>query len=189
MIRASVLATFMALATGSIQSVLRPVTLQDLTVPRDLLPDGCALSPADTVRLDGNQVRGGLWAGLPIPTNPWTGTDALVIARIRERMDPPLLLPDAPPLSAGERARYRLHFADGVEEAYAAIYTQSEPELIVVYASRLAGTEWPVGLTDQRAPRNPRAIRVAIGPLDALVSGDGGVCFQVVGAYLKSLAR
>jgi hypothetical protein len=190
MILATSLAGF-AIAPGVAQSVLpSPVMMQDLTVPHERLPAGCALSPVESMPLDGHRFRGGLWAGLPIPTNPWTGTDRRIVASIRERMAAPILAPDGPPLTARELSSYRLRLADGVEEAYAAIYLQSEPELIVVYASRFAGPERPDDRpSDTRASRNPRVIRMTIGPIVAVVQGDGGQCFQAVEAYLKTLAR
>src|SRR5687768_14259440 len=125
----------------------RVVTMQELTVPPERLPTGCVLSPAQSVRLEGNRVRGRNWAGLPIPTNPWAGTDAPLIASIRERVDGPVLMPDGPPLTARQSARYRLHLAEGVEEAYAAIYTQEGPaefeprDVIVVYGLRFPDAE------------------------------------------------
>ena len=72
----------------------RPVTMQDLTVPKERLPVGCGLSPAAYL-VEGNRVTGGLWAGLEIPTNPWAGTERRVIASIREHTDGPSLVPDA----------------------------------------------------------------------------------------------
>jgi len=72
-VKGIILAMSIAIAPGLPQSVLpRPISMNDLTVPQDRLPAGCTLSPTASVRLDGNRVRGGLWAGLPIPINPWT---------------------------------------------------------------------------------------------------------------------
>ena len=100
------------------------------------------------------------------------------------------MLPDGPPLTAREFSRYRLQLADGVKEAYAAIYKQSEPEPILVYALRFPGTERPVDRSGDTQPsKNPRVIQVALGPIMTVVHGDGGQCFQAVGAYLQSLAR
>lgn len=100
-------------------------------------------------------------------------------------MDGPLLGPDGPPLDQRAASRYRLLLAEGVEEAYAAIYVmQSDPTLVVVYASRSAATKRPV------FPRSTASNhRLEIGPIDALVSGDGGPCSQAVEAYLKSLTN
>jgi hypothetical protein len=185
MVKGIIVAMSIALAPGVIQSVLpHPVSMNDLTVPQDRLPAGCTLSPTDSVHLDGNRIRGGLWAGLPIPSNPWTGTDRPIIASIRERMDGPPVQPDGPPLDRRAASSYRLLLADGVEEAYAAIYLmQSDPTLIVVYASRFAATRRP--FYHSRAASNHR---FEIGSIDAVVSGDGGQCSLAVEAYLKSLA-
>jgi hypothetical protein len=92
---------------------------------------------------------------------------------------------DALPVSA------RRQLADGVEEAYGAVYMQSDANLITVRAMRLAPGEKPWASAhsgDPSASRNPRMARVAIGPIVAIVTGDGE-CFQAVGAYLKSLAN
>jgi hypothetical protein len=174
-----------AIAPGLTQGVLRrPVSMNDLMVPQDRLPVGCTLSPTASVHLDGNRVRAGLRAGLPIPSNPWIGTDRLIIASIRERMDGPPLVPDGPPLDRRAASSYRLLLADGVEEAYAAIYLmQSDQKLIVVYALRFTATKRP--LYPSRAAFNHR---FEIGSIDAVVSGDGGQCSLAVEAYLKSLA-
>lgn len=191
MLKAIVLAMSITVAPGAAQVILpRPVTMQDLTVPKERLPAGCALSPADSVALEGNRVQGGLWTGLPITTNPWAGTDRRAVASIRERMEGPAMLPDGPPLTAREFSRYRLQLADPVKEAYAAIYKQSEPEPILVYALWFLSTERPADRSSDTPPsKNPRVIRMAIGPIVTVVHGDGGHCFQAVGAYLKSLAR
>src|SRR5687768_15642469 len=109
------------LLTSAVQTQTN-TTLQQLTVPAERLPAGCTLSPAPAQSIDGQHVRGGLWAGLPISRNPWVGTDRQIIASIRERVDPPSELPDGPPLSRAELARARLRLADGVEAGYAAVY-------------------------------------------------------------------
>jgi hypothetical protein len=186
MFKGIVLAMSIAIVPDMAQSVLpRLVSINDLMVPPDRLPAGCTLSPSDSVHLDGSRVGGGLWAGLPITSNPWTGTDRSIVASIRERMGGPPLEPDGPPLDRPAASRYRLLLADGVEEAYAAIYsTQSDSTPIVVYASRFTPTARPF-YRSRPAPNH----RVEIGPFDVVVSGDGGQCFQAVEAYLKSLAN
>ena len=190
MVNALAAAIVVALTSGTEQNVPRVVTLQDLTVPGDRLPGGCALSPAASVRLDGNSIRGGLWAGLRIRTNPWTGTDASVVASIRERLDGgPPLVPDGPPLTPREQARYRLRFADGIEEAYAAIYLPSNSSgLVVVYGLRFPSADNAVDVwANARRSKNLSTVGLTVGPILAFVSGDGGSCFQSVVAYVKSL--
>jgi hypothetical protein len=168
-------------ARGVARTVLRrPYTMKDLTIPTKRLPAGCGLVPTPSVLLGGNRVQYGLWAGLPIPTNPWSGTDRIAIASIRERMDGPPSVPDGPPPAAREISRYRSQLANGVEEGYAAIYTPS----VVVYALRFAATERPF-----YPPRTASNHRFEIGPFYTVVSGDGGQCSQAVEAYLKSLSR
>jgi hypothetical protein len=180
------LATSLAGLSCAVKNVsARPVTMQNLTVPGTALPTGCGLSPAAFV-VDGNRVTGGLWAGLPISTNPWTGTARPVVASIRERMDGPIPAPDAPPVDRNAAARYRRQLTDGVEEAYAAVYgAQSDPNPVVVLALRFAPAEKPFyPLSDRR----PSDRRIEIGQLHAVVSGNGGESSQAVEAYLKSLA-
>jgi len=192
MLKAIVLAMSIAILSGTAPS-LRPqlVKMPELTVPAERLPTGCVLSPGGTAGRDGNKALIRSWAGLRIPSNPWAGTDRPLVASILERMDgPTVMTPDGPPLSPGEAARFRLHFADGVQEAYAAIYEQSEAELIVVYAARFASSEKAVESRSYSAwSNNPRVIRVAMGPTVAMVHGDSGPCFNAVGAHLRSLAN
>jgi hypothetical protein len=167
------------------------ITLHALTVPQNRLPVGCTLSPSATVRLDGSRVQGGLWAGLPIDRNPWIGTHRRVIATVRERMDGSPRTPDGPPLTGSQLSQFRLHLADGVDEGYAAIYRQpgSGQELIAVYGLRFPSGGGPLESSPaRRGSENPRILRVPIGPIAVVVHGDGGECFQVIGAYLKSLS-
>ena len=189
MIKALFLAVSVAITANASQTAApRVVTMQDLTLPVEHLPVGCALSPAPSVHLDGNRVRSGLWAGFP--TNPWIGTDRQFMASIRELIDGPASVPDGPPLDAKELSRYLGLLADGVEEAYGAVYMQSA-ELITVRALKFAPTEKPSARahsSDTRVSRNPGMIRVGIGQIVAIVTGDGE-CFQTVGAYLRSLAN
>lgn len=167
-----------------------PITLNDLTVPAERLPDGCALSATPSERISGNGIRGGLWAGLRIPTNPWAGKDRSLIADIRERMDEPSLpLTDAPLFSPRELARYHLILADGIDEGYAAIYregTSSEP--VTVYGVRVAASERPDAVGNRRPPPDGKSTRVVIGQIVAVVSGRG-MCFQAIADYVKSLTQ
>jgi hypothetical protein len=174
-------------AAGRIQ----PVALSDLTVPAARLPAGCTLSLAANVRMDGNRFRGGLWAGLPIESNPWTGTDASVIVALRQRLDPPLLEPDGPPLVGRQRARFFAGLAEGIDAGYAGIYLQAESTtLTVVYGLKFPTGEAAAEFWDHarvRLSKNPAAVGIVNGPMVAVVSGDGGKCYQAVAAHLKSL--
>jgi hypothetical protein len=186
MFKMIVIAMSFAGASDIAQNVVpRPVTMQDLTVPKERLPAGCGLAPAPSGPLGGNRVQFGLRGGLP--ANPWTGTDRRIIASIRQVIDPPPPLPDAP-LTTREAARFFLEMADGVEEGYGAFYTQSEPQEIVVYALRFGGTEMPFHPPgDTRTSNGRTSARVEIGTVVAIVSGDGGECFQAIEAHLRSL--
>lgn len=174
-----------ASAVAMNQGLPSPVALQDLTVPASRLPAGCGLSAAASV-IDGNRVRGGMWAGLEIPTNPWAGTDRRIIASIVERMGGAPLVPDAP-LSASERARYRLRLADGIEDAYAAIYTSSDSALVVVYALRPASGGESFAVNAIRRRRDAFTA-IDIGPITAVVTGNAGACSRSVEAHVRSLA-
>lgn len=186
MMKAIALAWSLAMAFGAARATgPRVVTMPDLTVPRARLPDGCVLSPAHR---DVNTMRGAPWAGLPIPTNPWTGTDRRTAALIRDRMEGPARAPDGPPLDARERSQFQLHLADAVEEAYAAIYMQAERERVVVYALRFAAGQRPLARQSGARGGDPKVVRVSMGSTVAVVSGDGGACFQAVAAYVKSHA-
>ena len=190
MIKTIVIAVSIGAIAGSAQRSGRPLTLRDLTVPHERLPANCAFPHAPPEHLVGNTVRGGLWAGLRIPTNPWDGVESPIIADIRERIDPPRM-PDGPPLTERESARFRLRLAEGVEEGYAAVYSESESSrLVIVYGLRFVNPEdasrfWGTA----RVSRNPRTVGAAIGRIVFVASGEDGHCLQAIGTYLKSLTN
>jgi hypothetical protein len=170
----------------------RIVSLNDLTVPPDRLPAGCTLLPSASERTDDRLVRGGSWAGVSINTNPWTGIDRDVIVAIRTRMEGVPAEPDGPPLSRAEAARFLQHLADGVDEAYVALYrpTESANESITVYGSRLAHVEDnPFDRVRRQAPSDGSiATRVTIGSIVAAVHGTRNRCSEAIAAYLGTLA-
>jgi len=164
------------------------VTLAALTVPDARLPPDCRLSPLRSESREGNTVRFRLWAGLRITGNPWRGAEREAIATIRERIDRPPPPPDGPPPSLGELARYRLHLADGVEEAYAAAYGESGPPLVVVYALRFASDTGALAPPTGAAASRAGTLRFSFGPVVAVVSGGGGACFEAVAGHVRALA-
>jgi len=166
-----------------------PVTLADLTVPEDRLPPACALSPSPSQSLGGNVVQAGLWAGLPIKVNPWMGADTQLIVTIRERIDGPAPQPDGPPPSLGQLARFRLHLADDVEEAYAAIYAASGPPLVVVYAVRFAGDADAATPSGDAIATKPGRLRLTLGNVVVVVSGHDGPCFDAVATHVRALGE
>jgi hypothetical protein len=148
--------------------------MAELTVPQDRLPPGCELAASSFK--NGGRGTGGFWPGLPIPTNPWTGTERRMVATIRSQMD---------------GTPFSLPLADGVEEAYAAIYSQGDQESIVVYALRFAGTAagpaQPPGY--ESGPVVQRVPRIQVGPITVVLSGERAECSYAVESYLRSLAR
>jgi hypothetical protein len=162
------------------------LALADLTVPPDRLPSGCALSTAPTVRI-GNQVRSGLWAGLPISTNPWIGADRATVAAIVERVIDPPPVPDGPPLTKGELARFRSRLADDVEAAYAAIYADGDSTLVTVHAVRYTDASLvPSRRSSYRA--RPGGLRLTVDRTVLAVSGTNGACSQAVITHVRELA-
>ena len=146
-----------------------PVALTDLTVPRERLPQGCALSEAPV---------------LGIPTNPWNVTDPAALASLRRSMGEVPAVTDAP-LTRRDASAYQLLLADGVEEGYAAVYAKGAPEQRTIvqavrFTRRNAYPASPMKL--------PNAVRFEIGRIVVAVSGDRDECFQAVEAHLKSLS-
>lgn len=180
MMKGILLAVSVALTAGASQTLPRPaVTIRHLTVPVERLPIGCALAP------EPSRIRFGMSAGSS--ANPWITTDREGIISIRDGLDIPRAFPDGPPPDAKALTRYRAQLANEVEEAYGAVYMQSDAEPVAVRAIRFAhGVQ--ASARDIRVSTNPKVIRVEIGSIVAVVSGNGD-CFQTVGAYLKSLAN
>ena len=165
-------------ARGNDQSAF---PLADLTVPAERLPTGCGLSPSPRIQ------TAGLWAGLPITSNPWIGTDRAIVASIHESVIDPPPVPDGPPPTKNELARFRLRLADGVEDAYAAVYTDGGPTLITVSALRYAdATQLPPSRSSSNVSRG--RFRSTFGRTVLAVSGDDGPCRRVVEAHVKEVA-
>ena len=174
-----------ALAAAS----LTIAALGDLTVPDNRLPAGCTVPHADAERIDGNQVRSGRWAALPLTRNPQTSSEPGLIVEVRERLGGSPLLPDPPAVSGRDVARFRLRLAEGIEEAYAATYEQSDAVgIVVVYGLRFpdarAASEFWSGA---RAAKNGGITAVISDAIIAVVSGPGGACRDAVAAHVLSL--
>ena len=168
-------------------AILQTFSLAELTVAPGRLPSGCVLSRSSTQRLDGNSVRGGLWAGLPISNNPWTGTDRAIVAAIVERVIDPPPVPDGPPLTKGELARFRSRLADDVEEAYAAIYADGDSALVAVHAVRYTDASLiPSHRSSDRA--RPGGLRLTVARTVLTVSGGNTACSQAIAAHIRELA-
>ena len=180
----------------------RAVTIQELTVPTDRLPDGCTLKFIEPARQEVIAKAGARETFRMIPatpslqpssavSNPWTGTDRRILADLRQRIDGhgAIRFPDAPPLSRTETSAIHLKFADGVEEGYAATYEQANRGDLGVWAVRFTS------VTEQnRQPlsawRNgPNALVLDIGLIRVAQFGpSGGGCALAIQAHLKALA-
>ena len=161
------------------------IQLNALTVPEDRLGSECRLSPSSTVPIEGNRVRAGLWAGLPISSNPWQGDERATVAAIRERLEVTPAPPDGPPMSRPELAQFRLKLADDVEEAYAAVYADAGPRLVTVYAVRFKEPrDAPQTRTKASAGAGFRFVR---GRTAVVMTGAPGTCLEVVGGHLQEL--
>jgi hypothetical protein len=189
MLRSGIVTVALGIIVSTASPGAVPIALKDLTVPPERLLNGCVLAATPSERISGNTFRGGLWARLTIPTNPWAGNDRRLIADIRERMDEPSPLPDGPPLTAGELARFRLKLADGIDEGYAGIYREgTPPELVTVYALQIGGSQSVDAVGKRRIQPDTKSIRLVIGRIVAVISGRGA-CFEPIADYVKSLTQ
>ena len=159
--------------------------LDGLTVPAARLPQGCSLPASSSADAADGKRRMGLWAGLPIASNPWRGTDSFISAAIRERMVSNALVPDGPPPSRPEMAAAKLQLADDLEEAYAAVYADEQFRLIAVYATTRKVTA-PPPVADKTRPRG--GMRLTIGRTEIAVLGDGP-CLDAIQAQLFDLVK
>jgi hypothetical protein len=148
-----------------------PIVFENLTVPPARLVAGCRLSPSPAV----------LAATPAVPSNPWRGDDRLLVATIREGITGSPPLPDGPPVSKAELARFRLQLADDVEEAYAATYSDAGANRVTVFAVR-----FKTGVPDlpRRAAAPRESIRLVRDRTVVVASGLAGPCFQSIAAYL-----
>jgi hypothetical protein len=180
------------------QGVLpKPIATQDLTVPRDRLPNDCSLKTIEPPGLIPTSESGrqtfhpiGPTPSLQPPgvtTNPWIGTDRRTLAWLRQRVDGygPLQLPDAPPLSPSEASAMMQQFANGIAEGYAATYVQSARRDLGVQAVRFSAA------TEKRFdfPRARGNVLIEIGLIRVAVFGDGGPCSSAIESYLRSLGK
>lgn len=165
----------------------KPSGLADLTVPGERLSTGCRLSPTPSVKLEGNRVRGGLWAGLP--GNPWIGSDAAQVARIASVFNPPARMSDGPPLNSHDAALFRLRLADGIEDGYEAVYVSGDTTVMnIVYGLRFpTPAAARLFFQQSRFALDPNAVQA--GSVVALLAGPAGDCHDAVLGHLKSLAQ
>jgi hypothetical protein len=158
--------------------------MQDLTVPTDRLATGCRLKVKERSEQVNSRLSTTSFNQFGITTNPWTGTDRRILARLRQQVDGygMVRLPDGPPLTNTETSAMLLKFADGVEEGYAAIYAQSERLDITVWAVR-----FKPGERDNLS--TPTASVIDVGPIRAAIVGDVSPCRTAIETHLRSLGR
>jgi hypothetical protein len=160
----------------------RSVRAQELTVPPSQLPDGCRLTPAASVNEGSGRVRGGLWGGFAVSSNPWSGAEPVMAGKIRLRVEGSPRVVDGPP-SRSDLARQALRLGDDVDEAYAAFYAGPDDALISVYAIKLKPSKASIGDTFGRAAS------MMVGPYRVAHFGPGDACHEAVVKHLLSLGR
>lgn len=156
-----------------------------LAVPESQLPPGCRIAAApENPRSDG-AVRPGRWTALPIDSNPWRGTDRIVVAAIRERVDPPQMVPDGPPLHPRDLAAFRRNLADGVAQAYAAVYESDDRRQVAVHAVQFQSRtsfEAATARLKKRQVFRDSATRTLVA-----VTSYGSPCGAAIEAHLRSV--
>ena len=116
------------------------LALSSLTVPDKNLPSGCRLRPyvpattpvaqaGATTTIASNQRSS--W---PFPDNPWRGGDRKLLIGLRQRIDGPLRLPDAPPPTASELSAWEHKWVQHVLEGYRALYDSADDSVVDVAA-------------------------------------------------------
>jgi hypothetical protein len=158
-----------------------------LAVPEQLLPPGCRLAAAPGSPGTGAAVRAARVGALPIDNNPWRGADRIALAAIRERVDPAQLMPDGPPLHSRDLAAFRSNLADGVEQAYAAIYESEDRTQVGVYAVQFhaeSSFEAAIERLKRRQAFLDREARTL-----AVVTNSGSPCAAAIEAHLKNAFR
>jgi hypothetical protein len=191
--------------SGVAQSVPpRSVTMQDLTIPTDRLPDGCHLKVIEPGRQAGSvspaQSSQGFHAIDPITpwmqpqgvtVNPWTGTNRRILTELRRSIDGYDELPvlDAPPLTPSEASSMFAQSANGVEEGYAVTYAQTGGRDLGVWAVKFVqAPEMHLDFPgDTHNTKN--SVVVTIGSIRARLFVDGGACSIAIETYLKSLGK
>jgi hypothetical protein len=82
-----------------------------------------------------------------------------------------------------------MKLTEGVEAAYAAVYTQPAMDnLTVVEALKFTTAEDAVTVWKNSTAKNPNVVRDASGTIVVAVSGKGQ-CFEAVRTYVNSLLK
>jgi hypothetical protein len=153
------------------------VTWSALTAPPEHLAPGCILAP----KVDG--------IGLHVAENPWIGTDRMTVGAIRARVGGPLRTPDGPVFTAGEASRFRLRLAEGIDDAYVAVYREEESNLVVVYGLRFASLNSKARRSLDESGSPGAMSLVTLGSMVVSVQGGTGACGRSIHAYVRSLSN
>lgn len=151
------------------------LSTERFAIPDSRLPTGCHLSVPESDRV---RNRSGTNLGLSMPTNPWSGADSRLRATVRERLVSPVRLPDGPPLSGAELARFNASLVEDVVEAYAAIYRDATGHDATVYALRFVDGRMP------KLRAAPAGGFRFLGDDSVIVVAGGGACADAIGAYV-----
>lgn len=132
---------------GSAASGMQPtLSLGSLTPPLSTLPSGCVLLAPEA-----KPPSAATLIGVPspkFPNNPWSGREVGLVAAIREAVDGPVKLAESVPDRIPDA--YARAMAQGVLEAYRAVYVAVDGNPIVVlaimYADRSAARATAAGV-------------------------------------------
>ena len=149
---------------------------------------GCALIEAPSERTARGSVRSGLWAGLSIRANPWTGASPRVVFEIRTRMFGLDAIPDAPP-DLRTSAQIERSLVQGMS-GYAAFYRHGEERVAVYALSPIVGDRWARPGPATGGTNEGRAIaRLSLGQASVLAVGEPGSCFESIERHVRSVAK
>ena len=159
-----------------------------LAVPESQLPEGCRIVASPGTPEPGGRVQAGRWGALPIDTNPWRGTDRIAVAAIRERIDAQQKVPDGPPLHPRDLAAFRRNLADGIEQAYAAVYASGDRQQVGIFAVQFesqASFEAAAARVKKRHVFQDPAARTLV----AVASYGGSACTAPLESHVRRLFR
>ena len=97
------------------------------------------------------------------------------------------MVPDGPPLHPRDLAAFRRNTADGVAQAYAAVYQTEDRRLVTVYAVQFESAS-SFDAAALRTKRRP-ADRDAPARMLVVVSGEGNTCTAAIETHLRGLLQ
>jgi hypothetical protein len=175
------------------------LTLSALTVPAASLPSGCALTqpaarPAASAQVGATVIEGTARSDRSsFPTNPWSGADRTLAARIRGAIDatPQRPLPDLPAFDPRDVEASKVKWTENIREAYHAAYTSAYGDQIEVFAVTFDDAKFAEAPESVSAVLNPPrgfSSRFVRGATVVRVAGSAqGECARAVDRYVRSL--